>query len=81
MNYEQNSIAKAVKVYAGINFAACLILWFYLITEDILYGTLSIVWLAASVVINFGIYALGEVIQLLDDIKQNTRSSARAVEA
>lgn len=81
MNYEQNPIAKTVKVYAGINFAACLLLWFYLITGDILYGALSIVWLAASVVVNFGIYILGEVIQLLDDIKQNTRSSAQAAEA
>ena len=32
----------------------------------------GIIWIAVSIVVNFGIYAIGEVIQLLDDIKQNT---------
>lgn len=43
-----------------------LLLGYYLDTIGV------ILWIAASIVVNFGIYAIGEVIQILDDIKQNT---------
>ena len=72
MNYTQNTVAKTFKVYAGVNFAACFLLLF--IAADSLYlnGAIAILWIATSIVVNIGIYAIGEVIQLLDDIKQNT---------
>ena len=72
MEYTQNTVAKTFKVYAGVNFVACLLLLFIAAGLLNLHGALAILWIATSIVINVGIYAIGEVIQLLDDIKQNT---------
>lgn len=72
MEYTQNTVAKTFKVYAGVNFVACLLLLFIAVGLLNLNGALAILWIATSIVINVGIYAIGEVIQLLDDIKQNT---------
>lgn len=72
MKYTQNTVAKTFKVYAGVNFVACLLLFFVAVDLLNLNGALAILWIATSIVINVGIYAIGEVIQLLDDIKQNT---------
>lgn len=81
MNYTQNTVAKTFKVYAGVNFAACFLLLF--IAADSLYlnSAIAILWIAASIVINVGIYAIGEIIQLLDDIKQNTAKARSDSEA
>ena len=72
MNYTQNTVAKTFKVYAGVNFVACLLLFFVAAGLLNLNGAIAILWIATSIVVNIGIYAIGEVIQLLDDIKQNT---------
>lgn len=72
MNYTQNTVAKTFKVYAGVNFAACLLLFFIVAGKMEINGAIAILWIATSIVVNVGIYAIGEVIQLLDDIKQNT---------
>lgn len=72
MKYTQNTVAKTFKIYAGVNFVACLVLFFVAVDLLNLSSALAILWIATSIVINVGIYAIGEVIQLLDDIKQNT---------
>lgn len=72
MKYTQNTVAKTFKVYAGVNFAVCLLLFFIVAGTVEITGTIAVLWIATSIVVNIGIYAIGEVIQLLDDIKQNT---------
>lgn len=74
MEYENNTVAKIFKIYAILNAVACFIFMYVLIAADYLDTLGVIIWLAASTVINFEIYAVGEVIQILDDIKQNTAS-------
>lgn len=72
MKYTQNTVAKVFKVYSGVNFIACILLLFILADTTGISDVAGIIWIAVSIVVNFGIYAIGEVIQLLDDIKQNT---------
>ena len=72
----QHTVAKIFKIYAILNAVACFIFMYVLIAADYLDTLGVIIWLAASTVINFEIYAVGEVIQILDDIKQNTAKSA-----
>ena len=72
MEYENNTVARIFKVYAILNAVACFIFMYVLIAGYYLDTIGVILWIAASIVVNFGIYAIGEVIQLLDDIKQNT---------
>ena len=72
MKYTQNTVAKVFKVYSGVNSIACILLLFILAGTTGISDVAGIIWIAVSIVVNFGIYAIGEVIQLLDDIKQNT---------
>ena len=67
MNYQKNGIASAFKIYSIVNLCAALILT---LTLDL--AGFSILVLATALVASAGIYAIGEVIQLLDEIKQNT---------
>ena len=41
--------------------------------------SLSFVFLGACIVVSFGIYAFGEVIQLLQDIKDNTQGTINSI--
>lgn len=77
MEYENNTVAKIFKIYAILNAVACFIFMYVLIAADYLDTLGVIIWIGTSIVINFGIYAIGEAIQILDDIKQNTAKSAR----
>lgn len=76
MNTE-NTIAKILKVYAILNFAACFFIGCFLC--DGLGALVFAIWLAVSICINFVIYACGELLQLLHDIKLNTARSAVGV--
>ena len=67
MSNQKNGIASAFKIYSIVNLCAALLLVLTLDLEG-----LSILVLAAALVASAGIYAIGEVIQLLDEIKQNT---------
>ena len=74
----KNTVASILKVYGIINGIACIILG--LVTRDNLPYTLeylATVEIAAGIVVSFLIYALGEVIQLLHDLKINTSSSKK----
>lgn len=77
MEYENNTVARIFKVYAILNAVACFIFMYVLIAADYLDTLGVIIWIATSIVVNVGIYAIGEAIQILDDIKQNTAKSVR----
>ena len=71
-----NIVAKILQVYAYVNGVAGIILALLLV-EDL--GALVAAIVFASVlVVNFLIFALGEIIDLLQNLKENT-SGGRAV--
>ena len=71
-----NIVAKILQVYAYVNAAAGMILTLSLV-ED--WGAVvAAIFFASSLVVNFLIFALGEIIDLLQTIKENT-SGTRAV--
>lgn len=74
----KNTVAQVLKVYAIINFIAGIILSFT-IGSDIIDG-IGIYFFAVSLVINFAIFAFGEVVQLLHDIKINTSNQTHVAE-
>lgn len=71
-----NIVAKILQVYAYVNGAAGMILTLSLV-ED--WGAVAAaIFFASSLVVNFLIFALGEIIDLLQTIKENTNGT-RAV--
>lgn len=81
MNYKENTVAKIAKIYAVANFIFTILILCMLFSSYYVDIAVGIICFAMSVVINFGIYVIGEVVQLLDDIKQNTSGKVQAVEA
>ena len=73
----KNTVAQVLKIYAVINFIACIIFSF-IIGKDINIDGIGIYFFAVSLVTNFAIFAFGEVVQLLHDIKSNTSNHATA---
>ncbi len=74
-----NIVAKILQVYAYVNGAAGMILTLSLVAlvED--WGAVvAAIFFASSLVVNFLIFALGEIIDLLQTIKENTNGT-RAV--
>ena len=68
----KNTVAQILKIYAIINFFCCLILSI-VIGDKVNINGIGIYFFAASLVTNFIIFAIGEVVQLLHDIKINTQ--------
>ena len=78
MNAE-NTVAKVLKVYAIINAAAGVLLG--IIIGASLESFLYCIMIAGVVAVaSFGIYAVGEAIQLLHDIKLNTSAQTLPAE-
>ena len=75
MEKENNTVAKIMKVYAILNLVVCLILAFVIGGDS---ETLGIIFFSIALCINFAIYAAGEVIQILHDIRRSTAASASA---
>ena len=73
----KNTVAQVLKIYAIINFIVGLILSI-VISRNVDIDGIGIYFFAASLVINFVIFAFGEVVQLLHDIKINTSNHATA---
>lgn len=71
-----NIVAKILQVYAYVNGVAGIILALLLV-EDLGALVASIVF-ASVLVVNFLIFALGEIIDLLQNLKENT-NGGRAV--
>lgn len=71
-----NIVAKILQVYAYVNAAAGMILTLSLVAlvED--WGAVvAAIFFASSLVVNFLIFALGEIIDLLQTIKENTNGT------
>ena len=71
----QNIVAKVLQVYAYLNTVAGFILALAFAEEVVI----AVVIAAVALVISFLIYALGEIIDLLERIKANTGDSQQAV--
>lgn len=68
-----NIVAKILQVYAYVNAATGMILTLSLV-ED--WGAVvAAIFFASSLVVNFLIFALGEIIDLLQTIKENTNGT------
>ena len=71
-----NSVAKILKIYGWLNGIACIILGIILYNN--LPGTFDYLWIvevSAGILFSFLLYACGEAIQLLQDIRNNTGCS------
>lgn len=71
-----NIVAKILQVYAYVNGAAGMLLTLSLVAlvED--WGAVvAAIFFASSLVVNFLIFALGEIIDLLQTIKENTNGT------
>lgn len=68
-----NIVAKVLQVYAYVNGAAGIVLTL-LLNKELRLGAVAVsIILAAVLVVNFFIFALGEIIDLLQTLKENTR--------
>jgi len=74
---KRNTVALILYIYAIVNFIACVIVSFAI--GDWYEAEFGIIFFALSVVVNFGIYALGEIIQILHDIRLNTSGASTAL--
>lgn len=78
----KNTVAKVLKIYAIINAACGLLLGLYWRGDSdspIIVG-ICIYFIAISIVASFGIYAFGEVVQLLQDIKDGTNQTVNTIQ-
>lgn len=63
----KNSVAKTIQIYSIINAVACVFLGLFLPGF-----VAKLIFIAVAAVVNFSMYAFGEVIELLHQIKENT---------
>lgn len=71
----QNNIAIAIKIYAVLNFICGVIFMLIAYSNDVA-GYIIAIIIGCIFVSSFGIYAVGEIIQLLEDIKYNIRQNS-----
>ena len=71
-----NIVAKVLQVYAYLNAAVGFILTLLINKELELDAAILSIILASVLVVNFFIFALGEVIDLLQNLKDNTGKKA-----
>ena len=76
---KKNLVAKILQIYALVNAVAGAVLMF--IIADSLEWTVAIIWFALALVVSFFIYAFGEIIELLTEIKINSSGSSSVDEA
>ena len=70
-----NIVAKILQVYAYVNGAAGIVLTL-LLNKELELGAVAVsIILAAVLVVNFFIFALGEIIDLLQALKENTNGT------
>ena len=75
---KKNIVAKVLQIYALINGLAGFILMF--VIADWYEWTIALVEFALVLVVSFFIYAFGEVIELLAEIKINTSGATPVIE-
>jgi len=78
---KENKVASILKIYGVINAVTCIILGAVL-SNNLPYSLefLWIVEVAVGIVASFLLYAFGEVVQILHDIRSNTSSPDKAKE-
>lgn len=76
----ENTVAALIKVYACLNAAAGVIATFVLANELRWNVPFTIVFLIIALMASLLIYAIGEVIQLLHEIRNNTSKSSEMVD-
>lgn len=74
----KNIVAKILQIYACVNAVGGVIIAFML--AENLDGIVAFMVFAIVLVSSFFIYALGEIIELLNEIKTNTKTSNEKVE-
>lgn len=76
----KNIVAQILKIYAIVNAVVGLFIFLSMQESYVdLIESLSFVFLGVCIVVSFGIYAFGEVIQLLQDIKDNTQGTINSI--
>ena len=75
-NRSSNTVAVIMWVYAIVNTVVGIIFGCSMYDT---YEGLSILFIAVTIVFSFGIYAVGEIIQLLQDIKDNTNGAIQPI--
>lgn len=75
-NRSSNTVAVIMWVYAIVNAVVGIIFGCSMYDT---YEGLSILFIAVTVVFSFGSYAVGEIIQLLQDIKDNTNGAIQPI--
>ena len=79
-NTNKNIVAQILKIYAIVNAVAGLLISLSMHDSYVdLIESLSFVFFGLSIVVSFGIYAFGEVIQLLQDIKDGTKGTIDSI--
>lgn len=74
-----NVVAKVLKIYAIVNAALGLVSGLYWISQSSnLFGDFGIIFVGLCLVFSFGIYAFGEVVQLLHDIRDRIGKTAQS---
>lgn len=73
----KNIVAKIIQVYAYLNAAAWVILAF--IIADALNWGVALIAFAVGLFASFMLYAFGEIIDLLQEIKSNTHKTADTI--
>ena len=78
----KNTVAKVLKIFAIVNAACGLLLGLYwgVESDSPIILDICICFIAISIVASFGIYAFGEVVQLLQDIKDGTNKTAHTIQ-
>lgn len=75
---KKNVVAKVLKIYAVVNAALGLFSGLYWISQSRnSLGDFGIIFIGLCFVFSFGIYAFGEVIQLLQDIRDRVGETAQ----
>ena len=75
-NRSSNTVAVIMWVYGIVNAVVGIIFGCSMYDT---YEGLSILFIAVTIVFSFGIYAVGEIIQLLQDIKDNTNGAIQPI--
>ena len=73
----KNTVAKILKAYGVLNGIVGFIFGLSLVAKEEL-STIGVGVIAAVLVVSFGVYAFGEVVGLLSDIRANTGANASA---
>ena len=76
----KNLVAQILKIYAIVNAVAGLFIFISMQDSYVDFiESMSFMFLGLCIVVSFGIYAFGEVIQLLQDIKDGTKGTIDSI--